>query len=65
MKINAYLIRLSFSIMVIFGGTLAIVYIKTGDLLVYHLIATCVGVVLLFTSWLWRSRNKVKEGEVI
>ncbi|WP_406687907.1 hypothetical protein [Rossellomorea vietnamensis] len=65
MDINAYLIRLSFSIMIIFGGTLAIVYIKTGDLLVYHLIATCVGVVLLFTSWLWRSRNKVKEERVI
>ncbi|PFG03480.1 hypothetical protein [Bacillus sp. es.034] len=64
MKLNAYLIRLSFSIMIIFGGTLAIVYIKTGDLLVYHLIATCVGVGLLFTSWIWRFRNKV-EGEVI
>ncbi|MEI2665754.1 hypothetical protein [Rossellomorea sp. LJF3] len=64
MKINGYLIRLSFSIMIIFGGTLAIVYIKTGDLLGYHLIATCAGAVLLFSSWLWRSRNKVKEGEM-
>ncbi|OXS64495.1 hypothetical protein [Rossellomorea vietnamensis] len=65
MKMHAYLIRLSFSIMIIFGGTLAIVYIKTGDLLVYHLIATCVGVVLLLTSWMWRTRNKVKEGEMV
>lgn len=65
MKLNAYLIRLSFSIMIIFGGTLAIVYIKTGDFLVYHLMATCVGVVLFLTSWIWRLREKVKEGEVI
>ncbi|WP_034761520.1 hypothetical protein [Rossellomorea vietnamensis] len=65
MKMNAYLIRFSFSNMIIFGGTLAIVYIKTGDLLVYHLIATCIGVVLLLTSWIWRTRNKVKEGEMV
>ncbi|MGG4168920.1 hypothetical protein ABEW00_15875 [Rossellomorea vietnamensis] len=65
MKINAYLIRLSFSIMIIFGGTLGIVYIKTGDLLGYNLIATCVGAVLLVGSWMWRSRNKAREGEAV
>ncbi|MCC5803590.1 hypothetical protein [Rossellomorea vietnamensis] len=65
MKMNAYLIRFSFSIMIIFGGTLAIVYMKTGDLLVYHLIATCIGAVLLLTSWIWRTRNKVKEEEIV
>ncbi|MCR8849306.1 hypothetical protein NQ095_12870 [Rossellomorea sp. SC111] len=65
MKINAYLIRLSFSIMNIFGGTLAIVYIKTGDLFGYNLIATCVGMVLLVASWMWRRRNKERGGEVL
>ncbi|UTE78383.1 MULTISPECIES: hypothetical protein [unclassified Rossellomorea] len=65
MNMNAYLIRFSVSIMIIFGGTLAIVYMKTGDLLVYHLIATCIGVVLSLTSWIWRTRNKVKKGEMV
>ncbi|MCA1060198.1 hypothetical protein LCL96_14765 [Rossellomorea aquimaris] len=65
MKINAYLIRLSFSIMLIFGGALAIFYIKTGDILVYNLIATCVGMVLLLASWMWRTKKKLKEGEMI
>ncbi|PFA62830.1 hypothetical protein CN378_17455 [Bacillus sp. AFS015802] len=65
MKINAYLIRLSFSIMLIFGGTLAIYYIKTGDFLVYHLITTCVGMVLLLASWMWRIGNKSCQGEMV
>jgi hypothetical protein len=65
MKTNGYLIRLSFSIMLIFGGTLAINYSKTGNFLVYNLITTCVGMVLILASWMWRTRNKAKEGEMI
>ncbi|MFI8684602.1 hypothetical protein [Rossellomorea sp. NPDC077527] len=65
MKINAYLIRLSFSIMLIFGGALAIFYIKTGDILVYNLIATCVAMVLLLSSWVWRNNKKANEEEII
>ncbi|TYS90089.1 hypothetical protein [Rossellomorea aquimaris] len=65
MKTNGYLIRLSFSIMLIFEGTLAINYSKTGNFLVYNLIMTCVGMVLLLASWMWRTRNKAKEGEMI
>ena len=68
MKINAYLIRLSFSILVIFGGTFAIYYFKTEDLLAYHLIGISVGVVLLLASWMWRIRNEkdsADKGEFI
>ena len=65
MKINAYLVRLSFSIMVIFGGTLGFYYVKTGDVLVYNLIATGVGTLLLLASWIWRIRNKSRMGEMV
>ncbi|WP_226672001.1 hypothetical protein [Rossellomorea aquimaris] len=65
MKINAYLIRLSFSIMLIFGGTFGMYYVKTGDLLVYNLIATCVGILLLLASWIWRIKNKSRVGEMV
>jgi hypothetical protein len=65
MKMNGYLIRLSVSIMLIFGGTLTIYYSKMGDFLVYNLIATCIGMVLLLASWVWRTRNNASKGEMI
>ncbi|MDX8344612.1 hypothetical protein [Rossellomorea sp. YZS02] len=65
MKINVYLIRLSFSIMLIFGGTLSIYYLKSGDILVYNLIATCAGVILLLASWMWRISNHNEKGELV
>ena len=65
MKNNAYLVRFSFSIMLIFGGTLGIYYVKTGDVLVYNLIATGVGILLLLASWIWRIKNKSRVGEMV
>ncbi len=58
MNINGYLIRFSFTIMVIFGGTFTIHFVKTGDVLIGQMLAVSVGVILLVASWTWRKWNE-------
>ncbi|MFC3039689.1 hypothetical protein ACFOGI_05445 [Virgibacillus xinjiangensis] len=58
MKINAYLIQLGITIIVIFGGTFTIRYFRTGELLLDQTIGVSVGVVLLIASLIWRKMNK-------
>ena len=55
MKVNAiYLMRLAALIILIFGGTLVIVYSQTGEVLMDQLIGASIGVVLLIGSFIWR-----------
>ncbi|MGV2941997.1 hypothetical protein AB5I83_20510 [Mesobacillus sp. LC4] len=55
MKVNAtYLMRLAALIILIFGGTLVIVYSQTGEVLMDQVIGTSIGVVLLIASFIWR-----------
>ncbi|MEW8985585.1 MAG: hypothetical protein AB2401_00945 [Bacillus sp. (in: firmicutes)] len=55
MKVSAtYLMRLAGLIILIFGGTLVIVYSQTGEVLMDQLIGTSIGVVLLIGSFIWR-----------
>ncbi|WP_226641575.1 hypothetical protein [Mesobacillus subterraneus] len=55
MKVNAtYLMRLAALIILIFGGTLVIVYSQTGEVLMDQLIGGSIGVVLLIGSFIWR-----------
>ncbi|WNF24863.1 hypothetical protein [Mesobacillus jeotgali] len=59
MKVNAtYLMRLAGLIILIFGGTLVIVYSQTGEVLMDQLIGTSIGVVLLIGSFIWRMVKK-------
>ncbi|SMQ78116.1 hypothetical protein SAMN05444673_3249 [Bacillus sp. OV166] len=58
MKINSYLLQLAIIIIVIFGGTFIIRYIRTGELLLDQIIGASVGVILLITSLIWRGINK-------
>lgn len=55
MKVSAtYLMRLAGLIILIFGGTLVIVYSQTGEVLIDQLIGASIGVVLLIGSFIWR-----------
>jgi hypothetical protein len=55
LKVNAtYLMRLAALIILIFGGTLVIVYFQTGEVLMDQLIGASIGVVLLIGSLIWR-----------
>ena len=58
MKINAYLIQLAITIIVIFGGVFTIRYFRTGELLLDQIIGASVGIVLLIASLIWRKINK-------
>jgi hypothetical protein len=58
MKINSYLLQLAITIIVIFGGTFIIRYIRTGELLLDQIIGASVGVILLITSLIWKGINK-------
>ncbi|MCM3575316.1 MULTISPECIES: hypothetical protein [Mesobacillus] len=61
MKVTAnYLIQLAGLIILIFGGTMIIVYSQTGDILIDQLIGTSIGVVLLIASLIWK---KVKKSD--
>ena len=64
MNINGYLIRLSYTILVIFGGTFTIHFVKTGEVLIDQLLGASVGIILLVASWVWRKRN-IRGGELI
>lgn len=57
-KINTYFIQLSLTMIVIFGGTFAIRYLRTNELLIDQLIGASVGVLLLIASLVWRRINK-------
>jgi hypothetical protein len=59
MKINSYLLKLAITVIVIFGGTLIIRYIRTGELLLDQIIGASVGTLLLITSLIWRRMNKL------
>ncbi|OQO98674.1 hypothetical protein BV455_04002 [Parageobacillus caldoxylosilyticus] len=58
MKINSYLIRFAFLIVLIFGGTFTFHYFKTGELLLDQLMGISVGVILLFFLFIWRIRKQ-------
>jgi|GEM_PF-915349 len=58
MEINTYFIRLACMIMLIFGGTFIVRYVRTDELLVDQMIGVSVGFTLLICSLLWRLRNK-------
>ena len=58
MKINNYLIQFSILIIIIFGGTLLLKYIKTNEIFIDQLIATILGFIILISSILWRIRVK-------
>jgi len=57
-KINNYLIQLAITIMVLFGGTFLIHYIRTNDLLIDQLIGLCIGFLLLISAIVWRFLHK-------
>lgn len=58
MKINSYFIQLAITIVVIFGGTFIIRYLRTGELLLDQIIGVSVGFILLLASLLWRKLKK-------
>ena len=58
MKINTYLIQLAVTIIVIFGGTFAIRYFRTNELLLDQIIGASVSVLLLIAALIWREINK-------
>lgn len=51
---NRFMIQLAISMIVILGGTAAIRYVRTGELLIDQLIGAGAGVLLLIASLLWR-----------
>ncbi|WP_235821778.1 hypothetical protein [Gottfriedia acidiceleris] len=59
MKINTYLLKLSMLIILIFGGTLIIHLIRTGELLIDQIIGFFVGIVILLFSLIWRKTRKL------
>ena len=58
MGTNSYFIQLAITIVVIFGGTFIIRYLRTGELLLDQIICLAIGVILLFASLVWRKLNK-------
>lgn len=58
MKINSYLIQLAITIIVIFGGTSTIHFIKTDELLLDQIIGATIGIILLASTLIWRRVNK-------
>lgn len=58
MRKNTYLIQLAIAIIVIFGGTFTIYYLKTGEFLVDQMIGASVGFILLVASLGWKIMNK-------
>ncbi|CAM4237804.1 hypothetical protein BAMA_05740 [Bacillus manliponensis] len=58
MKRNAELIKLALLIIIIFGGTFAISYWKTGEILLDQIIGISIGVILLVVALIWRQFNK-------
>lgn len=58
MKINTYLIQLGTMILLIFGGTFVLRYLKFGEFLLDQLIGASVGFVLLIGSMIWRKGNR-------
>ncbi|PGK52561.1 hypothetical protein CN918_28205 [Priestia megaterium] len=60
MKINDYLIQLSITIIIIFGGTFVIKYFRTGDILIPQGIAFAIGLILIISSFIWRYSHKRK-----
>ncbi|MBP0725330.1 hypothetical protein J5Y03_09020 [Bacillus sp. RG28] len=58
MKINTYLIQFALTLIIIFGGTLLLKYIKTSEIYIDQLIGTIIGIIILISSTLWRIRAK-------
>ncbi|BCB04193.1 hypothetical protein [Bacillus sp. KH172YL63] len=63
MKLNAFIIRISLMILIIFGGTFVIQFVKSGDLLVGQMIGFGIGTGVLLAAVMWRKKNGgVQEG---
>ncbi|NBI06582.1 hypothetical protein [Senegalia massiliensis] len=56
MKINQFLIRLSYMMIIIFGGVFTIRYFRMNELLLDQLIGVFIGAILLIVSLLWRRK---------
>jgi len=59
MKINHYMLQLSLLIIIIFGGTFIIHFIKTGEFLSDQFIGLSVGILILFFTLIWRKSSKL------
>lgn len=58
MAVNSFLIRLSLIIIIIFGGTFILRYVRTGELFLDQMISGIVGVILLIACLIWRKARK-------
>lgn len=56
MKINQFLIQLSYMMIIIFGGVFTIRYFRMNELLLDQLIGVFIGAILLIVSLLWRRK---------
>ena len=58
MKINTFLIQLGVTIIIIFGGTFTIRFLRAGELLLDQIIGASAGIILLIATLIWRKINK-------
>ena len=56
MERNAFLIRLSVSLMLLFGGIFVLRYFKNDEILIDQLAGVLVGMFLLIGSLIWRRK---------
>jgi len=57
MKINQFLIQLSYIMIIIFGGVFTIRYFRMDELLLDQLIGVFIGSILLIVSLLWKRKD--------
>ncbi|WP_130805504.1 hypothetical protein [Senegalia massiliensis] len=57
MKINQFLIQLSYIMIIIFGGVFTIRYFRMDELLLDQLIGVFIGAILLIVSLLWKRKH--------
>ncbi len=55
---HTYLLFFASMMLIIFGGTFLIRYIRTGDVLVDQLLGIFVGIALLIVSIFWKIKTK-------
>lgn len=56
-KINQYLISLSISMIMIFGGVSIVRYIRMDDILLDQIIVASVGIIILISSLIYKRKN--------
>jgi len=66
MEFNTYFIRLACMIMLVFGGTFIVRYVRTDEFLIDQMIGVSVGFILLICSLIWRIRiNKASKAGAV